>query len=41
MVQKMLGIREAKNGTKAGELLLTGTNGHQIIWQTDEMKSDS
>ena len=29
MVQKMLGIREAKNGTKATKLLHARTDGHQ------------
>ena len=39
MVQKVFGPREAKNGTKAGELLWTRTAGHQRIWQNDEKKS--
>ena len=29
MVQKVFGIREAKNGTEADELLPTATDGHQ------------
>ena len=36
MVQKVFGIREAKNGTETSELLQTGTHGHQRIWQNDE-----
>ena len=36
MVRKMLRIREAKNGTKADELLQTGTDGHQRVWQIVE-----
>ena len=33
MVQRVFGIREAKNGTEADELLQTGTDGHQRVWQ--------
>ena len=36
MVQKVFRIREAKNGTKAGNLLQTRTDGHQRIWQNEE-----
>ena len=32
---KVFGIREAKNRTKTNELLQTGTDGHQRIWQND------
>ena len=35
MVQKVLGICEAKNWTKAHKLLHAGTDGHQRIWQND------
>ena len=31
MVQKVFGIREAKNGTEIDELLQTGTDGHQRV----------
>ena len=41
MVQKVFGIRETKNGTKASELLQTGTNGHQRIWQNDGKNPNS
>ena len=34
MVQKVFGIREAKNGTETDELLQTGTDGHQRVWRT-------
>ena len=40
MVQKVFGICEAKNGTEASELLLTGANGHQRIWQNAEKNSN-
>ena len=36
MVQKMLGVCEAKNGTKANKLLHAGTDRHQRIWQHGE-----
>ena len=36
MVQKMLGVCEAKNGTKANKLLHAGTDGHQRIWHHGE-----
>ena len=38
IVQKMLGVCEAKNGTKADELLDAGTDVHQRIWQNGERK---
>ena len=41
MVQKVFRIREAKHGTKAGELLQTGADGHQRIWQNDEKNPSS
>ena len=41
MVQKVLKIRETKYGTKASELLYTGTNGHQSIWLNDQKNSNS
>ena len=36
MVQKVFGIREAKNGTETDELLQTGTDGYQRVWQNVE-----
>ena len=36
MVQKVFGIHEAKTGTETDELLQTGTDGHQRVWQTVE-----
>ena len=36
MVQKVFGTREAKNGTESDELLQTGTDGHQRVWQSAE-----
>ena len=36
MVQKVFGIYEAKNGTDTDELLQTGKDGHQRIWQDVE-----
>ena len=41
MVQKVFGIREAKNGTETDELLQTVTDGHQRMWQNNEEKSNS
>ena len=41
MVQKVFGIREAKNGTETDELLQTGTDGHQRMWQHVEENSNS
>ena len=41
MVQKVYGICEEKNGTQTGELLQTGTDGHQRIWQNAEKTSNS
>ena len=41
MVHKVFGICEAKNGTETNELLLTGTDGHQRIWQNAENNSNS
>ena len=32
MVQEMLGICEAKNGTETSELLQAGTDGHTRAW---------
>ena len=39
MVQKVFGIREAKGGTETDELLQTGTDGHQRVWQNVEENS--
>ena len=36
MVQQMLGVCEAKNGTKANKLLHARTDGYQRIWQNGE-----
>ena len=33
MVQKVFGIRGAKNGIETDELLQTAIEGHQRIWQ--------
>ena len=41
MVQNVFGICEAKNGTTTHELLQTGTEGYQRIWQDDEKNPDS
>ena len=41
MAQKVFGICEAKNGTETGELLQTGKDGHQIVWQHVEENSNS
>ena len=40
MVQKVFGICEAKNGTETCELLQTGTDGHQRVWQHVEENSN-
>ena len=39
MVQKVFGIREAKNGTETDELLQAGADGHRRVWQN--VKADS
>ena len=41
MVQQVFGIWEAKNGTETDELLQTGTDGDQRIWQNAEKNSNS
>ena len=41
MVQKVFGICEAKNVTETHELLQTGTDGHQRIWQHAEENPNS
>ena len=41
MVQKVFGICEAKNGTETDDLLQTGTDGHQRIWQDVEENSNT
>ena len=41
MVQKVFGVREAKNGTETDELLQTGTDGHQRIWHNVEENSNA
>ena len=41
MVQKVFGVREAKNGTETDELLQTGTDGIQRIWQNVEENSNA
>ena len=41
MVQKVFGICEAKTGTETNELLQSGTDGHQRIWQNAEKNSNS
>ena len=39
--KKVFSICEAKMATETNELLQTGTDGHQRIWQNAEKKSDS
>ena len=41
MVQKVFGIREARNGTKNDELLQAGASGHKRAWQDVETNSGS
>ena len=41
VLQKVFGIREAKNGSETDELLQNGTDGHQRIWQHVEENSNS
>ena len=41
MAQKVFGIREAQSGNETGELLQTGTGGHQRMWQNVEKNSNS
>ena len=39
MAQNVFGMREAKNGTKADELLQIGTDEHPRVWQHVEEDS--
>ena len=40
MVQRVFGIREAKNGAETNELLQAGTDGCQRTWQNVEENSN-